>query len=154
MEFTRLSEATVVAEVADTANVLVEVDGEIKRVIKKEVGGAGGYVMTLTEGNCQAEMPQVVCTENYDEMYDVLMEGGSVWVDLTVLLRSTPSAPSALVAQAPSIAPEITTQGDMKGLISIWCMTDAGLVATIFMGEMLTIYFTNGSHNLTPTEEK
>lgn len=41
MEFTRLSDVTLVEETIDTANVLIEENGEIKRVPKTEVGGTG-----------------------------------------------------------------------------------------------------------------
>ena len=40
-EFQRLSEVTVVEEVKDTSTVLVEIDGEICRAPKTQVGGAG-----------------------------------------------------------------------------------------------------------------
>ena len=40
-EFQRISEVTVVEEVKDTSTVLVEVDGEIYRAPKNQVGGAG-----------------------------------------------------------------------------------------------------------------
>lgn len=40
-EFQRLSEVTVVEEVKDTSTVLVEIDGEIYRAPKTQVGGAG-----------------------------------------------------------------------------------------------------------------
>ena len=42
MEFKRLSDVEVVAEPTESANVLIEEDGVIKRAPKTEVGGAGG----------------------------------------------------------------------------------------------------------------
>jgi hypothetical protein len=48
-EFKKLSEVEQIESVSDNATVLVEEDGEIKRVPKKEVGGAGGYVIKLSE---------------------------------------------------------------------------------------------------------
>lgn len=41
-DFVKLSEVTLLEEVADTASVLVEVNGEICRAPKTQVGGAGG----------------------------------------------------------------------------------------------------------------
>lgn len=40
MDFKKLSEVTQVTEAADTANVLIEEDGVVKRVPKSEVGGS------------------------------------------------------------------------------------------------------------------
>lgn len=42
LEFTRLSDVALVEEATDTANVLIEEGGEIKRVPKTEVGGGDG----------------------------------------------------------------------------------------------------------------
>ena len=42
MEFKRLSDVEVVAEPAESANVLIEEDGVIKKAPKTAVGGAGG----------------------------------------------------------------------------------------------------------------
>lgn len=42
MEFTKLSEVEVVETANDTDKVLIEQNGEIKRVPKTEVGGGGG----------------------------------------------------------------------------------------------------------------
>lgn len=50
-EFKKLSEVTVLEEAAETAYVLIEENGEIYRVPKTAVGGAGGaqgMVVTLT----------------------------------------------------------------------------------------------------------
>ena len=41
-EFTRLADVETVETVSDTANVLVEEDGEIKKVAKSQVGGSTG----------------------------------------------------------------------------------------------------------------
>jgi hypothetical protein len=45
MEFTKLSEVEVVETANDTDKVLIEQNGEIKRVPKTEVGGGGGNVL-------------------------------------------------------------------------------------------------------------
>lgn len=49
-DFVKLSEVTMLEEVADTASVLVEVNGEIYRVPKSILGGGGtqGMVVELT----------------------------------------------------------------------------------------------------------
>lgn len=48
MEFTKLSEVEVVETANDTDKVLIEQNGEIKRVPKTEVGGGGGNVLVIT----------------------------------------------------------------------------------------------------------
>lgn len=54
-EFKKLSAVEAVASVSDTANVLIEEDGVIKRAPKTAVGGAGGgsdiYYVFLENGN-------------------------------------------------------------------------------------------------------
>lgn len=45
-EFKKLSEVTVLEEAAETAHVLIEENGEIYRVPKTAVGGAGGGIKT------------------------------------------------------------------------------------------------------------
>lgn len=144
MEFKRLSDVTLVTEVEDTANVLVEVGGEIKKVNKKEVGGAGGYVMVLNESNF-AFMGTNECTANYDEMYDVLMEGGTVWLDFSFLNENS-AAPMAAAGISPS------TYGTTRVTPICWALTDVGIMMMVLLGEIMTVYFTNGSHNLTPTD--
>ena len=148
-EFKKLSEVEQIETASDSATVLVEEGGEIKRVPKKEVGGAGGYVVTFTESNLPTVEDQTfVCTDNYDDMYDVLMAGGSVYFDMTALTFSGP-APSAL-ASASNI-PSPSTFDSHKVAVSEWMLTDVGLfmmVNCVVMGNIITVIFPNGSHNL------
>ena len=46
MEFKRLNEVMLTESATDSANVLIEENGEIKRVPKTQVGGAGGGIAT------------------------------------------------------------------------------------------------------------
>lgn len=48
MEFTRLADVEVVETANDTDKVLIEQNGEIKRVPKTEVGGSGGGSLIIT----------------------------------------------------------------------------------------------------------
>ena len=123
MEYKRLSEVDM-GTADDSTNVIAEVNGEIKRVPKSEVGGAGGYIMTLTADNFDPSTK--VCTEKYDEMYDVLMAGGSVWIDISYVLHS----------DTPSRCMCMTYFVDAEGLTII-----------IFADNFLPINFPNGSHN-------
>lgn len=147
-EFKKLSEVEQIETASDNATVLVEESGEIKRVPKKEVGGAGGYIATLTATDIDS--PAVdgwsggpVLSENYDEMYEVLCSGGSVWVDISAMINST----NSLVAAG--LSP--TNVGSFMCAVTAWTITDIGLMAMIAIeGRMLTCLFPNGSHNLEP----
>lgn len=146
-EFKKLSEVDLLDTTSDNATVLVEEGGEIKRVPKSEVGGAGGYIATLTEedyNNPVVEWTGPVISANYDELYDVLCAGGSAWIDMTAMMDS--GAPSALAASASVVSP--TAYEKMRVSIISWLITDIGLIAKI-PGDM-QVLFPNGSHNLDP----
>lgn len=150
-EFKKLSEVDLLETSSDNTTVLVEDGGEIKRVPKKEVGGAGGYVVTLTETNVPiVEMPYFVCSDNYDEMYDVLMAGGSVYLDATALVFGGGAAPTSTYETSSDI-PNPTNYDGYKVAVSEWLMTDIGLTAmgnSSVMDMYMTVIFPNGSHNL------
>lgn len=150
-EFKKLSEVEQIETASDNATVLVEESGEIKRVPKKEVGGAGGYIIKLA--NSYIDDNGMYCfDESYDELYDVLVAGGSVWVDYTDAPeaadpKSTLAAAATGFAAATNFGPEQTSP-------LFWMMTDVGLSLVDFMGltsnTIPNIYFPNGSHNLEP----
>lgn len=151
-EFKKLSEVDVLDTASDNATVLIEEGGDIKRVPKKEVGGAGGYIATLTVADL--ETPVVdgwdgpVLSENYDELYDVLCAGGSAWIDVSAMMASGVSTLSA-----PSLAP--TNIDKNRYAINMWAISDIGLLAGISIGgSQSTCLFPNGSHNLEPKEER
>lgn len=123
MEYKRLSEVDM-GTANDSTNVIAEVNGEIKRVPKSEVGGAGGYIMTLTADNFNSSTE--VCTENYDEMYDVLMAGGSVWIDVSSYNSGNP----------------------FRLMCVGWAISDKGLIIFTHIEPYTQIIFPNGSHNL------
>lgn len=152
-EFKKLSEVDVLDTASDNATVLVEEGGDIKRVPKKEVGGAGGYIATFTVADM--ETPVVngwsgpVLSENYDELYDVLCAGGSAWIDISAMMASEVST---LVAAGL----EPTNIDKYRCAISTWFISDIGLLAgtSIEGGPVVTCLFPNGSHNLEPNEGK
>ena len=115
-EFKKLSEVEQVETASDNATVLIEEGGEIKRVAKSEVGGTGGYTMALTNDNYDG----TYCYENYDEMYDILVAGGSAWVDLTAVFNNPYDAAE------PSIS--FSVFDSIKVLVMNWFISDAGLV--------------------------
>jgi hypothetical protein len=153
-EFKRLSEVEQIESTSENATVLVEDGGEIKRVPKTAVGGgAGGYVIKLA--NSYVDDNGTFCfNESYDELYDVLMAGGTVWVDCT----DAPGQqnPKSLVAETSGIY-AATTYGPHHFLVVNWWLTDVGLMlfdifSFVNVAEP-TIFYPNGSHNL-QSEEK
>lgn len=146
-EFKKLSEVEQIETASDNATVLIEEDGEIKRVPKKEVGGAGGYIAILTEEDFNNPVVEweggLVISANYDELYEVLCAGGSAWIDITAMINS--SAPSALAASGSAVSP--TVQEKMRASIILWAITDIGLLT---MTNDMQVLFPNGSHNLDP----
>lgn len=61
-DFKKLSDVAVVETPADTANVLIEEDGVIKKVAKDKVGGTGGLEVAST-----AEVGQTIVVKAVDE---------------------------------------------------------------------------------------
>lgn len=150
MEFTKLSEVEVVNTATDTDKILIEQNGEIKRVPKTEVGGVGGYIATLTTADIsspQVSFNGIVLSENYDELYDVLCAGGSAWIDFSAAM---PSSVSTYISDG-TVSPTVLDK--MRGSIVCWMITDIGLGgATFAMGELTNFLFPNGSHNLVASE--
>lgn len=127
-EFKKLSEVEQIEAASDNATVLIEEGGDIKRVPKSAVGGAGGYVVVITENDLNNPIVSfngIVVSANYDELYDVLYAGGSAWVDMSVMFKDNPSA---LIAA--DVSP--TVQENLRLLIASWCITDIGLIAYTF----------------------
>lgn len=63
MEFTRLADVDVVETANDTDKVLIEQNGEIKRVPKTEVGGAGGSTL-IVDASLDMETEAIIATAN------------------------------------------------------------------------------------------
>jgi hypothetical protein len=93
--------------------------------------------------------------ESYDELYDVLMAGGSVWVDYTDAPESV--APTSTLASAPGGFWDATNQGAPLVPVVMCSLTDVGLGLMDFRAMMdndgPNIYYPNGSHNLDPVEQ-
>lgn len=154
-EFKKLSEVEQLESASDNATVLIEEGGEIKRVPKKEVGGAGGYFLTLSESNCEVDWDNmgVLCSENYDGLYDVLIAGGSAWLDFA-FMDGAPPVKTYVDASEPLI-PEPTNFAGMVVPLSVWYISDVGLFAFCsLMDNLFEICFPNGSHNLEPNSGK
>ena len=141
-EFKKLSEVEQIETASENATVLIEEEGEIKRVPKKEVGGAGGYIAVFTQNDYNNPAVNFnygpVISENYDEMYDILSAGGNAWIDFTITNNMPEESSNSEVY--PSAF------GEMKELILSWMLTDIGLMASTW--NFKWILFPNGSHNL------
>lgn len=150
-EFKKLSEVEQIESVSDNATVLVEDGGEIKRVSKSAVGGAGGYVIKLSESYINYDSLYTI-NENYDELYDVLMAGGSVWIDYVDAPEN--AAPTALAAAGAPGLFDVTNFGPEKTTAVQWIITDVGLflfdINSMLNGGRPAVHFPNGSHNLEP----
>lgn len=139
-EFKKLSEVEQLESASDNATVLIEEGGEIKRVPKKEVGGAGGYVIKLGSDSVTANQYGWSCSDNYDELYDILVAGGSVWVDYENAPEYSAPAPVSVTED------DATNFGASKCLVVMWWLTDVGLMLIDYDGA--SIIYPNGSHNL------
>lgn len=148
-EFKKLSEVTLLDTAAENTTVLVEDGGEIKRVPKKEVGGAGGYVIKL-ENSFINDAGEFQIDESYDELYDVLMAGGSVWVDNTNAPEAV--APTSTLMAGASGSQAATNWGAPRFMIAGWCLSDVGLCLNDMVDN--NIFYPNGSHNLDPIEQE
>lgn len=149
-EFKKLSEVEQLESASDNATVLIEEGGDIKRVPKSAVGGASGYIATITMDDLEMSMGDVmVISENYDALYDVLNAGGNAWIDFSVI---NSMAPSNVMSGSGSDTPSYSYPsvfGETAGAIISWVITDVGLICTsIFDGDFIPVMFPNGSHNL------
>ena len=142
-KFKKLGEVTLLDSVTNNTTVLVEENGEIKRAPKNEVGGTGGYVIKL-ENSFIGNSDCYEFEESYDNLYEVLLAGGAVWVDYE-------NAPQMSMPSALSLW-DATNWGPYKFIVCGWCLTDKGLVLWDYDGS--TIYYPNGSHNLERIEQE
>lgn len=154
-EFKKLSEVEQIETASDNATVLIEEGGDIKRVPKSAVGGAGGYVFQLKRAYWDNDAGLYHCDDNYDELYDVLTAGGSVWIDYTDADEAGGGAAPSVYASRTTVW-DATNYGAAQSLVTIWNITDVGLAILDIWGMMrgyeFTVYFPNGSHNLEPVE--
>lgn len=79
MEFKKLSDVEVVAEPTESANVLIEENGVIKKAPKTAVGGAnnGGFIvidapmMEPTDADTGDLIPVMTCNKTFDEVVEM-----------------------------------------------------------------------------------
>lgn len=131
MEFKKLSDVEVVAEPTESANVLIEENGVIKKAPKTAVGGGMGGSLMLYPYNGDNNEPRVDRT--YDEIKDVLDNGG------VVLMSELP----IVIAMAGGFNPEMVMNG------SCWPLYFGMLVQTESDGEVIALVPTVGSDKST-----
>ena len=93
MEFTRLADVEVVETATDVDKVLIEQNGEIKRVPKTEVGGSGGggntLVLNMTADMSTGEFTLVSSNMTLDEALTAInnneLTGGICMLDMGVM---------------------------------------------------------------------
>lgn len=86
MEFKKLSDVEVVETVSDSANVLIEEEGVIKKAPKSQVGGGGASSEPIVievekeyDDNDDAYyFPVTVYVENYEEIKNAVLSGRNV----------------------------------------------------------------------------
>lgn len=79
MEFKKLSDVEVVAEPAETANVLIEEDGVIKKAPKTAVGGGGEWDAVIRLGDSSGWADNLsnasFISGDYDTLYEIISSG-------------------------------------------------------------------------------
>lgn len=83
MEFKKLSEVEVVAEPTKSANVLIEEDGEIKKIPKDKIGGVGTFVLQATYGTPDfytSEEDRYDYVGNNPELYKAIEQGMPIMI--------------------------------------------------------------------------
>jgi hypothetical protein len=78
LEFTKLSEVAVVETANDTDKVLIEQNGEIKRVPKTEVGGSGGAGLIISTADMTTFTANMTLTEAIETINTHELTGGTV----------------------------------------------------------------------------
>lgn len=87
MEFRRLSDVSLIEEASDVANVLIEENGEIKRVPKTQVGGTGFPTAIIKDSfydndlvgwqTMASDVPTFECLNmTFEEAYGIMASGG------------------------------------------------------------------------------
>ena len=129
MEFTRLADVEIVETANDTDKVLIEQNGEIKRVPKTEVGGTGGsgntLILNLTMDQNTGEGALVSSSMTFEEALTAInnyeITGAVCHIDMGVQkMSATPMvfADATAMAGTPAIMFMVFT-GDST-MIVIW----------------------------------
>ena len=78
MEFKRLSDVEVVAEPTESANVLIEEDGVIKKAPKTAVGGVGGNNIIAVTFTRKTD-GSIISSMTYDEIVGAAQTGAFIY---------------------------------------------------------------------------
>lgn len=144
-EFQRLSEVTVVEEVKDTSTVLVEIDGEICRAPKTQVGGAGsvktaiirdsGYLSAIAGLSTMATDAPAYTYEcinmTFEEAYETMLNGEPL---MAIGMMSTEGA-SCMYGEPTFVG---TTFGMQCIVITFHCNTTGDTTALYWTADGLS----------------
>lgn len=113
MEFKRLSDVEVVAEPTESANVLIEENGVIKKAPKTAVGGAGGEADLVIRIDAHIEDATInsisIVSGSVEAVYDTFESGEFPIVEVEVVVTSNMDS---WVRTARKIPTQIIFYGD------------------------------------------
>lgn len=139
-EFKQISNVDVIDALTDNDNVLVVgSDGALKQTSSSNIKGSSGIVFKPKNFYWDDDADCLCIEDNYDELYEVLKNGGFVSIDLTEYYDGDYYLPM-----------DYTNIDCIHEPVGNWCLTDKGLfVGTWDCG----LIFPNGSHNLPEKEQ-
>ena len=139
-EFKKISNVDVIDALTDNDNVLVVgSDGALKQTSSSNIKGSSGIVFKPKNFYWNNDAYCLYVEDNYDELYEVLKNGGFVCIDLTEYYDGDYEVP-----------PVITNVDCIHEPVGSWCITDKGLLVGTWNCGLI---FPNGSYNL-PEKEK
>ena len=134
MEFTRLADVAVVETANDTDKVLIEQNGEIKRMPKTEVGGSGiGNILAITTEDMQSFTANMTLTEALEAFNKHELVYGICYM--------TQQGTTALMV--------VTAMGDLTTMLGIECMS---IAAGSTDGGQLQLFWTADGISMDPPE--
>lgn len=148
MEFKRLSDVEVVVEPTESANVLIEENGVIKKAPKTAVGGAnnGGFIVIDMPVTAPAEVdagdliPNMTCNKTFDEVVEMCCNKEIILIVLRVLSGSYVNFQYSMGASLISVDGNVASNAD-----------DAECVGFVFNGSEL-FYYRNGFSTTAPED--
>jgi len=131
---------------AKEVEVLCVDNGELKRKAAANLGGGGGYVIHAPADSIQVgeepgddgSMNAYISNVSYDEFIDVLLAGGSLWLDFTAVFAAMGMTDTILYGSA--VTWTYVTGIGIVVRASIAAPADTGMQVM-----PLNVFFTNGT---------
>lgn len=137
-EFTKITDVPEIEELQDNDTVLAIRDGELYRVAKDAVGGAGGYLLSVADNEVTMEdSSNLYITTPCQEAIDALRAGGNVTIAFNVEKIDEEFAGYGLCYM--TISNFFVVDGSAMGLSG-----EIILGFGLFFGEPVAIGLTNG----------